>query len=245
MPSTARDIGTTAMRLLGVYAPGETPSDADIQEMFTLLNDMIDSWSTESLTCYAFSQQSATLTPGTSQYTIGPGGTFNMTRPIRLVEGPGAAYIQDVNGNNYMVEVLTLDQWNLIGNRSSIVNSNFPNSLFYDPQYPLGLMNFFPQPNASNTAYWTSLLQFTRFSGLTATVSLPPGYELALKTNLAVWAKPYFTRADIDPDLRMQATKSKANIKRSNDRDNVAVMEPELYRPGLGGYSLIDFVSGR
>jgi len=226
--------------MLGVYAPGETIPDADAQQSLTRLNDMLDSWSNESLTCYAYSQQSGTLISGQQQYSIGTSGgaNFAITRPLRINQGPGQAYCLDTNNNKYPIDVVSQEVWNTIPNSGSTVTSNYPSYLFYDPQIPLGFLNFYPYPNQGSTAYWISYLQFSDFSSLSASVSFPAGYNLALKTNLAVHLKPYFSGAQLDPDVRMQAMESKGNIKRTNMRPSIAVMEPELVSQSSGTYNI-------
>lgn len=229
MTTTALDIITDALRMLGVYAPGETLSDADAEQGLITLNDMMDSWSNESLACIAVLEQHYTLVPGTAAYTIGSGGTINQTRPLKIIKDPGTAYVQDANGNNYPMEVVERDRWNMIGNRSQ-VNSNFPTVLFYDPEFPLGILNFFPVPNSGYTAYWDSLLQLSEFSNLQSTLSLPPGYKMAIQSNLALELKPYFLdpAAQLDPLLVRKASDSKGNIKRTNIREVIAVYDTEL-----------------
>ena len=237
--TTAQDIITDSLNILGVYAAGETISDADLEQAFTRLNDMLDSWSNESLTCFAILEQSVALTAFQQSYTIGAGGNINATRPIRINDEPGSAYIQDSNGNNYPVAVVSRPTWNLIGNRSESVTANVPDTLWYDPQYPLGVLNFYPLPNiAGYTAFWDSYLQLTDFSTLTTAVSLPPGYILALKTNLAVHLKPYFAAAQLDPDVREQARESKGNVKRANNRPIEATFDRELIAKGAGTYNI-------
>lgn len=236
MATTAGDIITDALQMLGVYAPGETLSAADASRALVVLNDMLDSWSNESLSCYAILSQSTTLIPGVSQYTIGPGGAVNSTRPLRLINGPGAAFILDDNGNRYGVDVVPLDQWNLIGNEE--VDSDVPNTLWYDPQFPLGVLNFFPIPNIGWTANWTSYLQLSDFASLTTPVSLPPGYNLALKANLAAELNPYFTSQPLPPDVQRKAMMSKGNIKRTNMRPLVAVYDPEIISRATPTYNV-------
>ena len=80
--TTAQDIITDSLNILGVYAAGETISDADLEQAFTRLNDMLDSWSNESLTCFAILELSSRVTrsapeatstlPGPSASTMSP-----------------------------------------------------------------------------------------------------------------------------------------------------------------------------
>ena len=234
MTTTAQSIINDAFGLLGIYQPGDTPTDADAQRGLTTLNDMLDMWSNESLACYAITEQSTVLVPGKQSYTIGPGGDINLPRPLRLITGPGAAYVQDSNGNNYGVTVVNRSQWNLIGNRSNIVTSNFPDTLFYDPQFPLGVLNFNPWPSAPYTAFWDSYLQLTEFANLASQMILPPGYAMMIKTNLACWLKPYYQDAILPQDIAAQAQSSKASVKRNNMRPIVSQFDGAIVsRAGL------------
>ena len=227
MPS-ALDLIQGAFELIQVYSPGETALDPDYARGFSRLNQMINSWSNESLTTYAILEQNAPLVVGQNFYTIGPGGDFNMTRPIRVVYGPGAAYIMDTNNNRYPVNVIPRDQWNQIWNLVS-VTSNLPSTMFYDPQFPLGVIGIFPQPNTSSiTLFWDSYLQIARFPSLAAQLQLPPGYEKAIEENLALIIAPVFPTAVVSPGLIEAAAISKGNVKRSNIRENVAVYDQEI-----------------
>lgn len=230
MSYTALSVITDALQLLRVYAPGEVLSDADAERGLTTLNDMLDDWSNQSLATYAILEQSAPLVPGQQSYTIGlsGGADFAMTRPLRILDGPGTAYVQDPNGNNYPMKVVPRDQWNLYGNRSEIITSNYPDTLFYDPQYPLGVINVMPVPTIAYMMFWDSYLQLADFNSLTTPFSFPPGYKRAIVTNLAVALKPYFLKAQIDPLVMKEAMDRLGNIKRTNMRENVAVMDPEL-----------------
>lgn len=237
MSTTAQGIIEDALQAIRVYGVGETVAPVDLARGLSTLNTMVDSWSNESLACYEILEQSGLLIPGQAAYTIGPGGNFNMTRPIRLIDGPGAAYVQDSNGNNYMCDVVPRDKWNLLGNRTNTVNSNFPNTIFYDPQFPLGVINFYPFPNMGYTAFWDSYLQLVDFTSLSSPLNLPPGYEAAFKKQLALILEPYYPSAVITPSLMEAASKALANIKRSNIRPNEAVYDAELVSRVRGQYN--------
>lgn len=226
MPA-ASDLIQGALELLQVYSPGETALQPDLARGFSRLNQMIDSWSNESLTTYAILEQNAALKPGQTFYTIGPGGDFNMTRPIRVSYGPGAAYILDQNNNRYPVDVVPRDRWNQIWNLVS-VTSNLPSTMFYDPQFPLGVIGIWPMPNTTITLFWDSYLQIARFTSLATTLQLPPGYEKAIEENLAIYMAPVFPTAVVSPLLTASAAESKGNVKRSNIRQSIANFDPEI-----------------
>jgi hypothetical protein len=235
--STARDMIESAFTATQLYAPGEIVTDADLAQGFYLLNSMIDSWSGESLLTFATLKQSTTLVPGTYQYTIGPGGWLDTVRPLRILFGYGTAWITDPVGNRYPLTILNEEQWNQIGNIAQ-VNSNVPIYLFYDPQFPQGVLNFFPIPNIGWTATWSSYAQLSRFPTVDVDVFLPPGYERALWSNLALELEPYYDSAVIKPGLRQTAAQSKAIVKRTNSREVIAQYDPEIVSRSRASYNI-------
>ena len=233
---TARDIITGALAQIQVYALGEQVTNADIATGFDVVNAMLDSWSNENLTCYAISEQTFNLQVGVSAYTIGSGGTVNLTRPLKIKNGPGCAYLLDQNGDKYPINVVTQDQWNLITQPNT--DSDLPSTLFYDPQYPLGIINVYPAPYSTFPIYFDSYLQLTEFSSLSAVLSLPPGYKKAIQDNLAIELAPYFPSAKLTPALAKAASASKANVKRTNIRPTMAVYDPEIVSSPRGAWNI-------
>ena len=234
--TTALDLIQDALEKLGVYAPGQPINAADGARGLSSLNQMLDSWSNENLSCVSILEQSLTYVPNQSAYTIGPGGNVNLTRPLSIIATPGSAYTVDFNGNQYQMDVVTRAQWNLRGSRNT--NSNFPDTLFYDPKFPLGILNFDPMPNIGYTAYFDSYLQLSDFATLNTTLSLPPGYQLAITSNLAVFLKPYYADAQLNPLVLLQAAESKANVKRTNIRLNISRVDPEITARAPGRYNI-------
>jgi hypothetical protein len=234
---TAAQIVEDAFQSIQVYNPGELILPADMARGFKTLNDMLESWSNESLTCYATLEQSLTFIPGTYQYTIGPGAMIDTVRPIRLRHGFGTAYVFDQTSNRYPLEVITQDRWNQIGNILQ-VNANIPMYLWYDPQMPWGILNFFPIPNIGWQVFFDSYLQLQRFDDLTVEINLPTGYSMALKRNLALELGPYYPNAVVTPRLQTAAENSKANVKRSNYRETIAQYDSEIVSRAKATYNI-------
>ncbi len=236
-----REIISDALNELQVYSPGEDIANVDMARGFQSLNTMLDSWSTENMTCFYILEQSITLVSGTAQYTIGPGGTIDTSqggqRPIRIIESPGSAYVQDSQGNNYAMNVVNRSQWNSIGNRV-ITNSNFPDTLWYDPQYPTAYINVFPVPNQNNTLFFDSYAQLGQFQSIDMDINLPPGYAKALQQNLAIELKPMFPLAKLDDQTVRLAASAKANVKRANSGSSVSTYDGELVANAPGTYNI-------
>lgn len=236
---TARALITEALQMLQVYDPDETLADVDLNTGMSVANDMLDSWSTESLSCFAILEQNFPLVVGKGAYTIGLSGGADvaLTRPIRLIDGPGAAYLLDSNQNRYGVNVVPRDEWNLIG--TTTATSNLPDTLFYDPQMPLGIINIWPIPSIGYTLYFDSYQQLTEFPDAATSLQFPPGYNFVLKGELAQWLAPYFRSAKpLNPVIIERVRVGKANIKRANLRPNRAIYDPELVARAAGTYNI-------
>lgn len=230
---TAGDLISDSLQRLQVYSPGEWTQEADLARGLNNLNQLMDQWSNMSLACFAILEQSAPLVPGQASYQIGIGAPdFNMIRPLSILTDPGTAYVQDSNGNNYNVEVVPRDRWNLYSNRSSIITSNFPNVLFFDPTFPFATINLLPYPNTAYTLFWDSMAQLSDFASTGTPMSFPPGYELAIVTNLSLLLAPYYPTAVVNPLLVKQAMDSLGNIKRTNQRELYALYDPEIVARG-------------
>jgi len=68
------DIISRALKDIGALEAGEVPTAAAAQDAFDMLNDLVDQWSNEEMMVYYKNEIVFPITPGQTQYTIGPGG---------------------------------------------------------------------------------------------------------------------------------------------------------------------------
>lgn len=239
MAATANQIITRAMQALGILGRTEVPSAGEANDALVAFNAMLDSWSNgENLMSYVVLERSTTLTPGSASYTIGSGGVINSARPNGIVQ----AYIQDSGGNNFLMEVVPRDKWNQIGNRSGTITSQIPNTLFYDPQYPLGVINIFPTPLIGYTLFFDSTQDQVDFSLLTSTLSAPAGYERCYVLNLALELMSAGFPCMLDDKQLMRlinnASDAKANIKRTNIEDVISNYDDSIVSHATPTYNI-------
>lgn len=236
--ATAQEIVTRAMRAIQALGSGETPSAAEATDGLTAFNAMLDSWSNNGLAAYVVQEQSFPIVVGQSAYTIGSGGNINVTRPLEILQ----AYIQDTGGNNYLMTILPRDKWNQIGNRGSDITSQIPTVLFYDTAYPQATINIFPTPLIAYTCYFDSRLQQVTFSTLTQTLSMPPGYERAYVSNLAMEMVLLGFETTLDQKqlalLGKVAADSLASIKSTNITEQIADYDPMLISRAKSTYNI-------
>lgn len=238
MSTTAGDLIQTALEKLSVYGVGQPMNAADSQRGLTQLNRMMDRWSNLTLACFANLEQNFTLVAGKGSYTIGTSGGADVpqTRPLKILDGYGSAYLMDSSNFRYEVEVVDQDRWNQIGTLQ--INSQIPSIIFYDPQFPLGILNVYPQPLLAYKLYFDSRLQLAQFPNLTSTVTLPPGYEAAIENNLCVELKPFFKTARLDPDIQKLADDTFAEIKRTNMRPIIAEFDDAIVSRAVPTYNI-------
>lgn len=142
---TAAELIADALRLAGVIAAGEMPDSTEYVDGLRTLQGLLDNWSTEGLTPYARVSHEFPVTPGVTVYTIGPGATWDMPRPIRIRESAVNGCPVDVafDGGHPTGSVIVPD--GTTGTITLVVDSEFalpdePNSAIDLPKgYPRAL----------------------------------------------------------------------------------------------------------
>lgn len=212
---TTLDLITQSLRLIGVLAGNEVPSANESTTALQYLNDMVDSWSTQNMLIYAKVNETFPLVAGQQSYQMGTGAPdFNTARPQKIEN----AIWQQVQGSsvfNLEIEIINQDQWAALPVPNT--QSNIPTKLFVNYTFPYATLYFWPIPLQANNFQMWSWKQLSDFSLLTSLVSLPPGYNKALRYNLAIELAPEFGK-EPGPLIVAQATDSKADIKRMNNK---------------------------
>lgn len=239
MAVSANQIITRSMQALGILGRTEVPSAGESNDGLVAFNAMLDSWSNgEDLMSYVVLERSFPLVVNTASYTIGTGGVVNVPRPNDISQ----AYIRDSIGNNFLLEILPRDKWNQIGNRSSTITSQIPETLFYDPQYPLGVINLFPTPLLTYTCFFDSTQDQVDFASLTQALAMPAGYERAYVLNLALELMGSGFPCMLDDKALMRlvnnASDAKANVKRTNIKEVISDYDEAIVSHANSTYNI-------
>ena len=211
---TGRDLITGALRLLGVYAAGDTVSAEDLADGLESVNDMIDDWATQRLTSPTLVRTTWTLVSGTASYTVGDGGTVNIVRPVFV---PHVHFVDTSldPDREYLLTRLTDDGWANLSQRA--FTSTYPSAAYYtNDTATLGRIYFYPVPTSSTlqgVIYGQQLTPY--FADLSTEVCFRPAYARALRYNLAVELAPEFN-ATPSPLVMQTAKDALANVKRAN-----------------------------
>lgn len=214
----------SSIRLLGAYAPGETPPDEDIQDGLEALNMMLDSWGVNRNLINALTKENFTLVAGTNNYTIGSAGTFNTVRPLKIEH----AYTRDSNGTDYPLTIIDQSRWNDICTKTT---QGRPEVILYDPQTTLGKVYLYPTPETAYTLYIDSWKPIAQIPTSASTITLPPGYERALKYNLAIELAPEYG-VSVTDEVAVIAKESKAEIVNINAKESVSKIDGALLYNG-------------
>lgn len=228
------DLIKSSLRLVNAIAIGETPTAQETQDALRVLNNLLETWSTENLTVLTQESQTFTFVPGQASYKIGVGGNWVGTRPIQI----GSAYTR-YQGTDFPLEEVTDDWYNLIATKNQ--QSQIPCWFKYDADFPLGTITLWPVPNVASTMTITSNKQFASIPSSATTLVLAPGYERALRYALAVDLAPEF-QVLVPQIVADVARGSKAAIKRANIKPIVSRADPALMDANC--YSLGQFLGG-
>jgi len=173
-----------AMFDAGLLRQGQSPNSEQIATNMRKLRDLINYMQTDGLKLWLNYDLSITLTAGTGTYKLGPtadGGTVNMTRPMRIIEG----YYLFSNGTRQPLIPLSWDDYIRLSqvNTTGAINSYFANK----QQYTLDVF-FWLIPDATaatGTGHVLIQQQVTNPVSLTETMNFPIEWRMALRWGLA------------------------------------------------------------
>ena len=230
MPSgiVVSDLIKSSMRLIGAIATGETPTADEANDGLLVLNDMLENWSTETLSVWGSSNQTFVLVPGQSIYTIGPAGNWNTDRPQDIDD----AYMT-FSGVDFPVKVISQEEYNEINLKS--MQQPIVERLLYVNEFPLGRVTVWPVPTQANniTLTMNRILDFP--VTLNQTLTGPPGFVKAIRYCLAVELAPEFG-VEPSPTVVSVAADAKGDYKRANMPLVVAQYDAALTVPQVALY---------
>ncbi len=193
--TTTRDaIITRALRIVGAYGQGATPSAASITEGAEALNDMVKEWQADGMPLFKITTITPFTLTATEQYSIGSGATVDTPAPLKVLQ---AFRRNSLTSPNTDTPMLVIDQhaYNLLTPKTS---TGTPNQLFYQTPGTAGNTSgtqmrgtifIYNSPNATSITYDTIGLvvqqPFEDFDASTDVPDFPSYWFNALKWGLA------------------------------------------------------------
>ena len=184
---------------------------------------MLDGWGIEGAMIYTQTRETYTLTGGQKQYTWGVGGDINTASPFELRE----AFITQGDITYSNLEIIDWSQYALLQNKEF---TGVPSQIYIDYNYPLVNLFLYLVPSLSYVLHLYSHKPLSNFTSLDETISMPKGWERALKYNLAIEIAPMYDK-DPAPAVVKIADESKRAVKASiakNDKDLLRADEASI-----------------
>lgn len=232
--TTALTIITDSLKELGVLAEGDTPTASMAQDALRVLNRFCDLISNEQSFAYYPSLSQRALT-GESSFTIGLTGNVVAARPIKIE----SAFL-DRSGITYPVRVVDNRLFDEIVYKGATgANTAY---IWYEATEPNGIVHVWPLCTGA-TLNLRTINVVANFPALTTDLTLPPGYEELLVSNLAVRLSPQYPAGVLSP-ITAQAAKTSMRIVQRTNNVIPTLSLPTAVTTKAGGYSLANFLSG-
>lgn len=186
------------------------PSAEDNSIYLEGLNMMLDGWGANAANIYVNTKEELTLVASQGTYTLGPSGDLNSARPESIV----TVYFQDsTNDQDIFVKPITEPEYDDLTDKTV---EGRPFKWFLAPEYPQAKLYLYPVPDGADKLKITSRKPFTAVTA-SDSFTLPPGYDKALKFNLAAEMAPEDGIA-ADPKIEAVARESLNDVKRKNTK---------------------------
>ena len=165
----------------GLIQDGDEPSGEQYADGLMRLNDIANLWQTQGLKLWLNQDLAVPLVAGQGNYSLGPGGSVDMAKPLRVIE----SYYLDSSGIRRPLVPLSWDDYFRLSqvNQVGQINSYFVNK----QQFKLDLF-FWNIPDALAATGTVHLLvqnQITQMVSLTDTTAFPLEWSMGLRWGLA------------------------------------------------------------
>lgn len=218
---------------IGATDPGEALSSTQIANALQTANQMLGSWSIDQrFILSVLVSQSLTLTSGTQSYTIGSGGTWNITRPAAIIAANAdittaastaysatgdPQYAPAAAGSRMIspLKITTAEEWESWPMRD--VAKVFPKALFYDRANNSGLGKVYVDLSLGGTVDIITWTVISQFADATTPLTVPdPAYLELMEYGLAVRMLIQFPGLAMPPTLPNLYSDAEARVKALN-----------------------------
>ena len=213
MATTVQQLIESSFRLIGAIASGETLETNELNDAFAALNQMVASWNTEGASLVARERLTVTT-------SIGSNGPYSLSkRPVRIESASVAS-----GGIDSGLSIVDSAGWEAVPEK--LMQSVYAKVLYCDYAYPTASVYVAPAPRLTATLEVWIYTVLPAFTSTSQTIDLPPGYEMALRFNLAMALLPEYPRSQVDPTLPAQASAYKASIAQLNAQNHIHAPAP-------------------
>lgn len=180
---TVRELIRKSMLLIGAVSTGESLSADEAADGLSSFNDLLDSWSTDGLLIPSTVREEFTLVPGQASYTIGTSGNFNTSNP-QIIEEARLLNVTATPNYELPIKIYNVQQYADIKQKS--LSTAFPEALYFVRNSPLSTIYLYTVPSSANKLVLYSRKALSNFTSVNTEITLPAGYQRALRYNLAL-----------------------------------------------------------
>ena len=151
-----------------------------------------------------------------SQTVVSTALTSYAVRPLKI----NSAFVRIVNSItgtlDYPVAVINIEKYEQIGIKT--LPGPWPKAVYYQPTEPVGMLNYWPNPNQSNEMHLICDTVLNKFQTVNDSVILPNGMEAAIRVCLAERLMPSYGKRDqaLIAMITGYAKNARSLIKRTN-----------------------------
>lgn len=234
---TVRELIRKSMLDMGALTDGGEPTDTEASDALAVLNDMLGEWSNDGVTNIYRSWELFDLEANRIEYTIGANETglpddesgidFITKRPIAIV----TSYVR-IGSVDYPLSNISDSTYNdTIPIKST---GGIPQQLSYDNGFPIARIRLYPVSSSGQKLFLLSEKGLDKFENLNENVQLPPGWNSALRYNLAFRLCLQFGQKP-SPELAKFAFDSKDSIASAIARNRPIDAHPKGFRGNIYG----------
>lgn len=244
----AQTIINGAFDLCTVKDANENVSPADMNDALRRLNQMISALGIQALASPFVAKETFPTVAFKQDYTVGPGGDFDTTRPESLV---GAGLLLPATSGTPRIEIprglMTDAAWQ--GTQVKGLTSGLWTDVYYNPTYAQewGTLTLWPTPNVpGNDVVIYRLSPVAGFADLTSQYVFPRGWADLFEYGLAERLLTPYKVSDPNTraDVQRMARKALDLVKFENVKPQDLSIDAAWSRDGRGGYNILTGTGG-
>ncbi len=171
----------------GLIQDGQNLMPEQLAKGMRRLRDLINLWQTQGLKLWVNEDILVTLTAGLAAYTFKPGGTVDMTKPLRVLE---AYYLYATTNVRRPLTKMSLNEYWMLGQAgTATANLGTITQYLVEKQAAQLQVTFWQCPNttevASGAVHLLMQTQIANPANLIETLAFPEEWRLALRWGLA------------------------------------------------------------
>ncbi len=235
--TTIGDLVLASAKLAGLVGVGQTLHANDTNDIWALLQWMMQEWQRKRWLVYALSEFSVVST-GALYYTLGPAGNINTGVDSFRPDKIEAAFIRQLtqsqpNQIDYPLKLLqSKEDYSRIALKQL---QSFPDTVFYDPVWPLGRVYAWPVPQSAIYSVHVIIKtpMWFKTGALATPIVIPYEYYNAITLQGALRVRAKYQSPSFPGDMLPGLAKDSLNTLRGGNTAIAQLSLADVAGPGL------------